>query len=226
MKSIDAINPSFNAVKKLLFPIKVKSWFKLGFVSIFANNFSGGAGGGFNNFSNNLGNRKMPEFNVFLTQYGLIIGLIAFFIILVGLFFGYIKSVFSFVFVEDLIEKKDSVLSNFSKNLKNGFNYFIFSLFLGLISFITLILFLLPALIPFLSGMNSFIAIASGLALLLIWFFTIGLIIGIINSFTWDFVLPLMYLKNKGLLLSWSELKKLIFKEWKEFLVYIIISFF
>jgi hypothetical protein len=227
MKSLDAINPAFNAVKKLLFPIKLKSWFKLGFISIFGSRTSGaGSGGNFSNATNTIENNKTPDFNVFLAQYGLIIGLIVFFIIVVGLIFGYIKSVFSFVFLEDLIEKKDSILSSFGKNSKNGFSYFVFSLFLGLISLITLILFMLPALIPVLSGMDLFIAVISGITFFLIWFFTIGLIIGIISGFTWDFVLPLMYLKNKGLMLSWSELKKLVFREWKEFLVYIIISFF
>jgi hypothetical protein len=226
MKSLDAINPAFNAMKELLFPIKLKSWFKLGFISFFGSKTSiSESGGNFGNASNTTGNGKMPNFNAFLAQYGLMIGIVFFIGVLIALIFGYIKSVFSFVFVEDLIEKKDNILSSFSKNSKNGFSYFVFSLFLGLIGLITLILFLLPALIPVLSGMHLFVVFASGIALFLAWFLTIGLIIGIINNFTWDFVLPLMYLKNKGLMLSWSELKKLVFKEWKEFLVYIIISF-
>ncbi len=223
MNSVDSVEPAFNAMKELLFPIRFLFWLKLAFVSLFGGRRSGGS---FENFSKSSNNSfKTPNLNSFLAQYGLVIGLLAFIIVLIGLVFGYIGSVFSFVFVEDLVEKKSNILEPFRKNIGFGFNYFLFNLFLGLVSLITLLLFLLPALIPFLTGMNPIISIGFLIFLFVVWFLTIGLILGLISSFTHDFILPLMYLKQQGLMQSWSELKKLILKEWKEFLVYLIVSF-
>ncbi|MBN2126957.1 MAG: hypothetical protein JW703_01030 [Candidatus Diapherotrites archaeon] len=226
MKSVDAINPAFNAMKELLFPIKLKFWLKLAFVSMLGS--SGGGGGGSIGNAGNTSNSsaQMPDLSSFLAQYGLIIGLIVFAVILLILVLTYIHSVFSFVFLDDLIERKSRILSSFKENMSNGFSYFLFNVFLGLISLITLLLFLSPVLIPVITGMNQWIVIGSAVLLLLLWALSFGLILGLITSFTHAFVLPLMILKKKPLMNAWSELKPLIFKEWKEILLFLIISFF
>ncbi|MFH1588750.1 MAG: hypothetical protein ABIA76_05425 [Candidatus Diapherotrites archaeon] len=224
MKSFDAINPAIEATKQLLFPFDLTRWLKLGVVALLSGNSAGG--GNFPSSGGSTGNStELPffDFNAFIAQYGLIIGTIAFVLLIICIILTYIASVFSFVFLENLIERKDAVISAFGRNSGKGFSYFLFHIVLGLATIITLILFIAPAFL-FLSGGNNIGLILAIIGLLLLWFFTFGLLFGIITGFTYGFVLPLMHLKNKGLKESWKELKNMVFKEKKEFLMYIIMS--
>ena len=102
------IEEAFSKTKERLFPFNFKDWFRLGFISALASQKSLNFNSSFNSadlssFSGNSG-EKIKDF---FREKGLILGgiLSAFFIFY--LFFSYLQSVFNFIFVDNLIEKKE-----------------------------------------------------------------------------------------------------------------------
>ena len=90
--AIDILGSSFNKTKNLFFPFRLKYWMKMGFISLFSGNRTGGFGNsGYNtssrdfgdvNFSQAMEKIKLEATN-FLSQHGYILGIIIFVLFLI-----------------------------------------------------------------------------------------------------------------------------------------------
>jgi len=115
--AFNLISPSIEKAKKRLFPFNFKEWFRLAFISGMSGGGSGGNSGGSGNSNinyspnkdalnqtgmNNITGNAIEGFK----QYGGIIGGFVFVFLIILAIFSYIQSVFSFIFVEEVVEKR------------------------------------------------------------------------------------------------------------------------
>jgi hypothetical protein len=228
------VDPGIAKVKGLLFDkFSAKYWMKLGFVSMFStsSNFGGGnnsyrmpsggensAGGITGNAVNSLGGLQKGVLGLLL-GIGLIIGLI----------FTYIRSVFTFVFIDALVNREFTIGGSWRKNRKQGRSYFWFLILAGLVSLVVMGLIFLPVILQMaelgltayfeqFTGFEIFKALLPQIILTVIWM----LLFGIFMTLVRDFALPEMYRKNLGVMEGIRFAFKNIGKQKTEVLVYLI----
>ncbi len=219
----DIITDCWNKTKELFFPIRKEYWVKMGIANIFSWNSAGGSGGG-NSFGNSgSSNTENPfagmtfqqivsQINTqaldFLSKYGYIIGIVIFLLYLLGLFFTYISSVFTFIFLEGILKKEIKIRKSFSENKTQGRSLFFFRFYFGLISLAATLVILSPILYSFFTNrlieFNLWWLIPIILALII--FYTI---VGIFLFLVTDFVVPIMYLKKYTFGQAWDYFKKI-----------------
>ena len=111
-EAINTLEQSFDKTKKLFFPIRKEYWLRMGLISLFG-------GGARHSFSgNNFSLPKNTEFDIvdFISQYGTLIGVLVFFFFFVSLFFTYVGSVFTFMFIEGIVKKDIKIRKSFKQN--------------------------------------------------------------------------------------------------------------
>ncbi|MEK6917223.1 MAG: hypothetical protein AABW92_05780 [Nanoarchaeota archaeon] len=111
-EAINTLEQSFDKTKKLFFPIRKEYWLRMGLISLFG-------GGARHSFSgNNLSLPENPDFNIvdFISQYGTLIGVLFFFFFFLSLFFTYVGSVFTFMFIEGIVNKNIKIRKSFKQN--------------------------------------------------------------------------------------------------------------
>jgi hypothetical protein len=128
--AVEIINNVFDRTKKLFFPIRIRYWLRMGFISMFSlNNGSGNSnsssrGDELSKFFGNSFRESMTEFNSsalnWLSQYGFITSIIFFILFLISLVFSFIGSVFTFIFIEGIIKKDVKIIKGFKNNTKLG----------------------------------------------------------------------------------------------------------
>ena len=84
-----------------------------------------------------------------LSEYGLIIGIIFSALMFIGLIYSYINSVFIFMFIDGVVNKKISIRKSFSKNNPLGVSLFFFRIVFGLINTLISLLIFSPIIIAF-----------------------------------------------------------------------------
>ncbi|MBD3203284.1 hypothetical protein GF327_03255 [Candidatus Woesearchaeota archaeon] len=215
--AIDIIEDSFNKTKKLLFPIRKSFWLKMGFVSL----FSGRAGSG--SYSSGYNSNQIESFpedvkstigeinNNFLfnlKKYGYFIGIFISLVLLIVLFFSYIFSIFKFMFIQGVLEKKINIKRSFNKNKKLGASLFVFRIYLGLISIGLMLLIFSPLIFAFLNGALQFFNYLL-LIPMLFSFFILIFIVRIVNFIVMNFLVIIMYNKDVSIRSSWNHFKKI-----------------
>lgn len=171
--SFHYVESSIDDMKKLLFPIKFRTWLKLGFVSLLSSNVGGGSPGGGNGMNFNIpgdfnrdtiktvdargipANSTDSAVQVSLQNAKVTLGgwyywifPIALLMIALGLLMSYITSTFSFIFLESLVTRKVQIKKGWHRNKPLGWSFFLFRIVYGLIVLGIIILFSLPFLIP------------------------------------------------------------------------------
>ena len=201
--AIDTLNSAFSKTKKLFFPIDRAYWL--------INLFGGRPGNGFSGGNSYSTSSESPDVNFasFITRYGLLLGIafIAFFVLM--LFFTYLNSVFTFMFIEGVLHKSIKIRKSFRANHSLGLNIFFVKLITGMITIAGIAVILSPVIIALLNGTLSsfnywlFVPMFLGffiffLALIIFWFIV------------YDFVMPVMYLKNYRFARAWHHVIKKI----------------
>jgi uncharacterized Tic20 family protein len=225
---------AFNKTKSLLFPIKIKYWFKLGFVSLFSLFGKSFNINGINFNSNTLDlsslsskNNSLVTGNVVsnLQLNNFIIGLIGVLVFIASLFaiiWNYITSMFSFVFIDALVNKNYIIKKSFKDNSSNGFSLFCFRILVFLIVlFITLFiggLYYINILAPL--GWDYFESVGLFKIMLdllpyFLFYMIFMILLNIFITLVIDFSLPSIYQKSKGMTfaikLTFNNVKKKIF---------------
>jgi hypothetical protein len=222
--SIDAIDTAIKRTSKTLFkPFDFWKWIKLGIIIIFS-------GGGFSGFNFNPGtfNKPAADMNMdapltkgmpstqeiidqitqFWHQYQtyILIGLVI--IIFITLLFTLISSIMQFVFVEALVTNKVTIIANFKKYLRPGFNLFIIQTILGLFFLSLFILAMLSVVLPMLQSpaIITFGSILSGI----FWFMIVAIILALISGIIYSLInlsIPLVMYDQTGLI---EAIKKIL----------------
>ncbi len=224
--AVDEVTNAFEVTKDFLLPFGLYRWFKLAVIAFFVgsagiqtnyfpfNSFGGGTpSNGFEGPS--MGLPGLPELTIIL----LIVGIIVF----LALIFLLLSSIFEFILVESLRSGDVEIRNYWSRYWRKGVRLFIFQFFIGFIPAIIAVIAGLSVLFPFLSGGSPFISI--GLLLVLVpIFIVIAIVFGVIGGFTNSFVVPTMMLEDCGVLDGWGRFYSTLKSEWKEYLVYLILS--
>ena len=232
--AIDILNDTFNKTKEQFFPIKVKYWLRMGFISMFGGRRTSSSSGG--NSGYNSSGKDFPGMNFseivtkvnteglnYFSQYGLITGIGIFVLYLISLFFTYINSVFMFMFMEGLFNKDIRIKKSFKDNNKLGVSLFSFRFILGIISLIVTLLIFSPLLQAFVS--NTLVNFNYWLLIpMFITWILFLIVIGILMFLVYDFVVPIMYLKKFAFSPAWKHFLQIASKKKLEIFLYWLIK--
>jgi len=147
--SFEQIAPCIEDPKKLLMPFSLRKWMKLGFIAMLGGNGGGGGGGG-NNLNVTLPSGGGDESGVNETvnsvtgsavetakdkaaAWGPVIGGIVFLLLMLIVVMSYIKSVFTFMFIECIDTRKVQIGKYWRKNQGLGTSFFLFKLLMTVI---------------------------------------------------------------------------------------------
>lgn len=230
--AFELIQPAFEKMRQLLFPINVKLWLKLAFIALIA---GFGVGGGFNGSSYNqrqLSNEKMSEISTailgFWTRWWKAIVALMIVLLLLWVLMAFLSSVFKFIFYDGITKKETGMRTSFMKNLGLGTSLFGFMLLFSIAILLLVILFAaliissfgihdigdIPRMMP-----NALGFVFVSLCLLCCMIIPLLLITLLIIQ---DFIVPIMFLERKGFLSSTSHALRLISGNFVQFLIYIV----
>lgn len=234
--AFDLISPAIQKTKKRLFPFDFKEWFKLMIISLLA----GMKGSNFNVYSGNAGDyasnfRKQPTspqgedvvgkidfseaFKTIIKKYWWIGGIIFLVLFIFINIFTYIRSVFSFIFIDALINKESEF--TFRKNHSKGLSLFLFKFVITIISLAVFVGLACPYFYhamksnPILTSVGIAYIIFSVIALIIYF-----LLLWILFLFLQDFVIPYMYSKEVPTIFALKQIWKEILENKVEILVY------
>jgi len=220
--AVSSIEDAFEETYRILFkPVDVRFWLRLALVVFLISGFGLDQSLRITDAidSDNLGGGAV-----------LIIILVLLLLVCLILVMAYVSSVFSFVFVDAVLEGKVSLTEGFKKNAVNGLKYLLFKVAAALVSAVLFAVALLPLIVLVLLAIKAETAIIVALAVFGIFYFIVVAVVfsiigGLVYSFTNDFILPIMIQGKRGLLTSWSNLYNLIHQDFWQFLVYVIVKF-
>ncbi|MDO8516998.1 MAG: hypothetical protein Q7S33_02635 [Nanoarchaeota archaeon] len=222
--AFNLISPAIGKTKKRISPFKFKEWLNLAIISSLAK-----TGSNFTSFnygsdiSSGSVNQNFSEaFREGIKKYWVIGGIIFFILFALISVINYIQSVFSFIFIENLVENKKAKYT-FKKNNSKGVSLFLFNFIFSVISLI-LIAALASPYVYYLMKSEPVIA-SIGIPYLLfsifafvVYFLFLSLLFLIIS----DFVVPYMYKKEVSVSVGLKQIWKAISKHKKESFVYLV----
>jgi hypothetical protein len=207
----DFVEPAIGRTKELLFPVNLKYWMKLGFVSLlsgkqtFGGNFSGfgnGVGSASNKSPRNVTANAIPEFK----RDAGIIGLVAMLIGFLVLIWTFISSVFNFIFIDALLKKDYSIRKSWGEHKLKGFSLFGFKILFSIIVLLVVAIIFLPFISALLTqGVSEFFennALSTILLYLLpslILFFIWMILVGVFFMFVMNFSVIDVHINNVGI---------------------------
>ena len=239
VSQVSVLEPVGQAVEKtkaILFkPFDLNKWFVIGFCAWLA----GIAGGGFNfrlpGSCNRGGGGWNNEAAVVVKDFVMInlvwiipvavIGVM--FLIAMGILFAWLSSRGKFMFLHCVAENKAEIKTPWRQFERPANNLFIFRIIAGLICFAVFAVIGGLMVLGLWAG-TSFIRPAAGIiaGVGMISFVSVILVVAIVLSifykFTYDFVVPIMYLRRCKCLESWKEFLGLLSVNKKAFVLYIL----
>jgi hypothetical protein len=195
--AIDAVEDALTATRRFLLPFEWGTWLRLAIVAFFL----GGVGTPPNTFNYTFSGDDMgfvqPDISLPSDQIFAAIIAIAVIVFLIGLIFALIGAVMQFVLVDAVVDREVHVRRFFSERLDKGLRLFGFQLVFGLLILGLVALFIGPIVLT-----------GGGPALALILFaipvfLLVGLLIALIFRLTTDFVVPVMIVRDEGILAAW-----------------------
>jgi hypothetical protein len=213
--AFEFVEPAIDKTRKLLFPIKLKYWFKLGFVSLLSagNRFGSGSNFSFPSSSNKDSSITGNAISNLTDKINwTLVGVLAALFVVIGLIFTFIQSVFSFIFIDALVKKDYQIKKSWAQHKSKGISFFWLRLVMGLICLAVVVLIFLPAIIQIAQvGFKEFFSSASLLHLILTFlpsliFLGLWIIIySVFMTFVTDFALPESYKNSVGV---WEAAKR------------------
>ena len=228
---IDPIGKAIDRVKEVLFnPFDVGRWFIIGFCAWLAMLGQGGVGGGGGSFNPGGGGPSSAEVKAwFLEHLPLIISIgLGLFVlgIVIGIVFLWLSSRGRFMFLHCVALNKAEVKAPWHKFRNQSNSLFVFRLVLGVIGFICIgVMVGVLALLIILLVRNSAYAapaLVVGIILLVLMVIGIRIVFALINKFTKDFVVPIMYLRGSRCLDAWREFWSMLTSNKWRFTLYIL----
>ena len=227
--AIDIINQAFNKTKEMFFPIKLGYWLRMGFVNLFSGPSSGSSSSSSNysgrdsdfskvDFRQALANLNQEGLN-FFSQYGFLTTIGIFVLYLISLFFSYLNSVLTFVFIDGVFNKNFRIRKSFGRQHKLGVSFFALKFILGILHTLFVLLLFSPLLLSFfandLVNFNFWLMVPILIILVLV-----GIVLSFFLFLVYDFVLPIMYLKRYAFAPAWRYFLKIARKNKLEIFIY------
>ncbi len=230
---LDPLTPAFERVKTILFrPFDLGRWFTIGFCAWLAYLGGGGGGGGggprWQSRPRDVGQgfHQAKEFildNVYWIVPVAVMGVIL--VIAVHLLFTWLSSRGRFMFLHCVAEDKAEVKIPWTKFRKHANSLFLFRIVVSIVGFLIVVIFGLIVLFVALStkaalGFNVFTITGATLSALL--FIVLAIVFALIQKFTVDFVVPVMFLRTTSCVTAWREFLALLSANKARFTLYIL----
>jgi len=222
MFAIDDLSDAIDVTREFLTPVRPWMWLKLALIVFFVGGtgFGGSSfsGGGFGGGGTPSETGTDPVTSVDFAEWLPILIVIGAILLVIGLAFLFVSSLFEFTLLESLRSGEVHVRRYTSRNVGRGARLFGFRVTLGLI---TLLLLGVPLVAIVLSTSEG---IAWGLIGLLA-LFAIPVVLGfaIVDRFTTVFVAPTMLERDLGVLAAWKRFWPTLTGNWKEYVVYFLL---
>lgn len=227
--ALDDIDDAIAATRALLWPIEWRRWLKLSFVMLFIGGASGTNPLQFGGNTSGAGDREfnvgsgMPDTVPAVVGSELaVIAAIGAFLLLLGLLFVLAGSIMEFVFVRSLQDEKVTLRRYWRTHWRQGLRLFGFRVGFGVLSLGVAGLLVGAVIAP---GLLGFDAVSLGLLLVVI---PVGIVLGILSrivtGFTTVFVVPIMMVEQRGLISAWRQFWPTVTGQWKQYLVYVVMS--
>lgn len=247
--AIDAIDDAIDATRGFLAPFSLGRWSRLALITLFLG--TGGVGGQLSNVSNagdafgggmqngqggggpgtelpdglspaeilsGDGSAVDPGVLPFDVTLGLVVGVVA---VLVGLWlvFGVVGATMEFVFVDALATDTVAIRGPFRRRLTDGLRLFVFRFGLSLLVTLPVVGVVAAAL----TGVVELGGIGLAQVVLgLLGFAVVAVLVGLVKSFTNQFVVPVMIAVDETVLGGWRELWSVLRAQPKQTVVYLV----
>ncbi|WP_435347970.1 DUF7544 domain-containing protein [Haloarchaeobius sp. HRN-SO-5] len=229
LHALEDIDDALDATRNLLTPVDRTTWVKLAVVVFFIGlpGVNGGSSG--YSFGGGDANGGAPPGQPPLEPSGqtwLVIGGIVLFLLLLALAFLLVGSIMEFVFVESLRTEEVWIRKYWNWHWRLGVRLFGFRLVLGVVTFGSALLLVLPLLLAGFGGGPVGGGLAVGVFVVLLpLFLVLTLIVGVVSGFTTVFVVPIMILEDVNVLPAWRQLWGSIKRDWTQYLAYAVVGF-
>jgi hypothetical protein len=233
---IDPISPAIERVKVMLFkPFDLGKWFIIGFCAWLAYLGSGGGGGGGGPHWNAPheqqakiaeGVNAAKEYfldNLFWIIPVVVIGAVI--IIGIGLLIVWLNSRGRFMFLHCVAENKSEVKVPWHKFRKHGNSLFLLRIVLGIIGLAIValpilgIVLLIIMMVTKAAPIIVFVPITIILGLIV---FVFAIVMSLVRKFTFDFVVPIMFLRTASCIAGWREFLTILSVNKAGFALYIL----
>jgi hypothetical protein len=231
----EPINKAIDLAKRVLFqPFDIGKWFIIGFCAwlaqlgesgfSYSGNFGGGGGGGHNN-----PRQQMDQaWNYFMNNLNWIIPVaiaVFVFLMLFSIVITWLKSRGKFMFLHCVATNRAEVAVPWNAFSTQGNSLFLFRLVFGFIGFFTMLPLLALVTFPIISMVKaasinpaSIMLTATGVLMLVAW----GMVLALINKFTLDFVVPIMFMRGSRCMEAWREFWPMLKQNAGQFALYIL----
>jgi len=241
---IDPVTPAIDRVKLILFrPFDLRKWFVIGFCAWLAYLGGGGGGGG------GGGRGGGPPYNVPHKQnqateqikqgietakyyvsnnlYWIIpvTVTVVVLIILIGLLVAWLNSRGKFMFLHCVATNKAEVAVPWHKFRQQGNSLFLFRIVLGIISFVVVVvpvIGIIVLVIMMVSGSAPGIVSIPGIIILGLIVFILSILLFLVKKFTFDFVVPIMFLRMSSCTACWREFMTILSANKLRFTLYLL----
>jgi hypothetical protein len=236
---IDPISPAIERVKAMLFkPFDLGKWFIIGFCAWLAYlGTGGGGGGGGGNWNASHGpdvhKAEIAEGVNSAKEYLLdnlcwiipLTAIVAVLIIGIGLLIAWLNSRGRFMFLHCVAENKSEVKVPWHKFRKHGNSLFLFRIVLGIIGLAIValpILGIVLLIITMVTKTVPMIASIPGIVIFGLIVFALSIALSLVRKFTFDFVVPIMFLQTASCIAGWREFLTILSVNKASFALYIL----
>ncbi len=241
LSGVDAVTPAVEHVKKRLFqPFRWSLWWRLSLLGLITGEFGMGSGGGnFNVPSDFPRDEKKdlmqffagePDVGRFVSQWlpWIVLGVAV--LVVLGVLWIYVSSVFRFVLLETVLHGRCELRAGWRRWREAGWSFFLWQIGVTLVVLLILAVVVgVPLLIGAAMGVlqnpkeHLALAILGGLAL----FFAVFAVL-VLNLLVWlfskDFVLSIMALEGTGAVEGWRRFTPLLKAEKGAYFVYVLMK--
>jgi len=239
---IDPITPAIERVKAMLFrPFDLRKWFVIGFCAWLAYlGSNGGGGGGGGSHWNKLhkpherqaqmaeGINAAKEYisdNMFWILPVVLVGAVI--VIGIILLVAWLNSRGRFMFLHCVVENKSEVKTPWYKFREHANSLFLFRLILYIISFFVvavpilgIIFFIIMMVTENVPGVVSI----PGIIIFGLILFALSIVLFLVKKFTFDFVVPIMFLRTASCVAGWREFMAILSVNKVRFALYILLQ--
>jgi len=233
---IDPISPAIERVKAMLFkPFDLGKWFTIGFCAWLAYLGGGGGGGGGGPHWNapHEQRTKIAEGVNSAKEYLLdnlcwiipLIAIVAVVIIGIGLLIAWLNSRGRFMFLHCVATNKSEVKVPWHKFRKHGNSLFLFRMVLCIIGLAIVavpILGIVLLIITMVTKTVPMIASIPGIIIFGLIIFALLIALSLVRKFTFDFVVPIMFLQTASCVAGWREFLAILSVNKAGFALYIL----
>ena len=239
---IDPLTPAINRVKLMLFePFDIGKWFIIGFCAWLAylgtgggGNGGGGGGGGGPHGNIPAGDKQelrhaFDATKDFIAANAYWLVPLVIFIVVLGiilwLVFTWLSSRGRFMFLHCVAGNKAEVKIPWAKYRAHANSLFVFRIVLALIGFVVImvpVVFIVVLIITMASTGAPAVGPILGIVFLVLCIIVLAICLGLIEKFTMDFVVPIMFLQTTSVRAAWREFLGILSINKARFLLYIL----